>query len=53
MLARAQAGPVLPHTPNNWFLGPGGTVGFSIANGIVTLDADGNGVSEHHPLPPA
>lgn len=52
MLARAQAGPVLPHTPNNWFLGPGGTVGFSIANGIVTLDADGNGVSEHHPLPP-
>lgn len=50
--ALAQAGPVLPHTPNNWYVGPGGTVGFSIANGIVTMDADSNGVSEHHPLPP-
>lgn len=48
----AQTGPVLAHQPNNWYVGPPGINGYSLAGGIMTMNWNRDSVSEHHPLPP-
>lgn len=55
--ARAQTGPVTAAALNNWWLAPNGSIGVSLASGILTIDTDGDGLLEasdnHHPLPAA